>query len=128
MNHRKRVPVLFLWHQAVLVAGWWTMLGLAPASRKYFLFADWPEATLFAFVLPDGILLVCGSVLAAIGLQRQRAWALRTFAIVLGGALYAMLYCLAASLFAGGGELATPLMALCVAANAYCFGLARDLR
>ena len=111
----------YLWLQAASVAAWWLLLWLWPASRRQFVAGDWPEGTLLAFVFADALLLIPGSTLAAVGVRRRQPWALALFAAVVGAALYALLWCAGAVLFAGGGVLSLALMALCVAGNLLAF-------
>ncbi|MCA8978061.1 MAG: hypothetical protein KDC98_25265 [Planctomycetes bacterium] len=125
MGSKHTLPVLFLWTQAALVAAWWGLLALVPESRQLFGFGDWPEMVLFAFALPDAVVLVAGSATTAVGLSRGRPWALHTFAMVVGGALYAQLWCLAAMWLAGGGAMPSATMGLCVVVNAWCFRVVR---
>lgn len=100
--------------QAALVTGWWLILWWSPAARGWFGFGDWPEAVLLAFVVPDGVVLVAGSALAARAVGPRRlvlAW------LVTGGCWYACLWCLSASLASGGGWLGCVAMAGMAFAN-----------
>ena len=95
-----RVLRWFWMLQAVLVAGWWLILWWSPAARGWFGFGNWPAGVLTAFALPDAVVLVAGSALAARADGPRRlvlAW------LITGGCWYAWLWCLSASLASGGG-------------------------
>jgi hypothetical protein len=79
----------YLCVQALVVAAWWIVMVVSPAARAPFVVPGWPAATLFAFALPDALLLVAGSLAAAAGLVRQRAWARPLLWCIAGAALYA---------------------------------------
>jgi len=111
--------------QALLVAGWWLLLWLAPAARAPFVVADWPTATLLAFALPDVVVLVFGSWVAAHGLAGGRPWARPLLWGVAGAALYATLWCLGANLVTGAGWLSTALMVPCAVAMAWAVAVVR---
>jgi len=106
-----RLAALYLATQASLVAAWWLLLWTWPAAREPFLPADWPEATLFAFVLPDVVLLVVGSLATAHALRRERPWARAALAALLGAVLYATLWCIGTLVATGDGWLACAMMA-----------------
>ena len=100
--------------QALAVAGWWLWLWLHPAVRGWFGFGAWPEAVLTAFALPDLLLLVGGSLVAATArgaVRTAAAW------LLVGAAGYATLWCLGASTSTGDGWLGGGLMAACTMAN-----------
>ncbi len=119
---RANFPSLYLYTQAVLVAGWWMMLWLAPATRTPFVMHEsWPETTLLSFALPDLALLVGGSAAAAFGLQCQRPWAKPVFWIVAGSVTYATLWCLGATAMTGSGALSTTLMLTMSCGMACCW-------
>ena len=124
----RSIAVTFLWLQAGLVGGWWVAMWRSPAVRAEFVFGDWPEDVVFAFFVPDLVMLVLGAAIVAVALQREKRWAMYAFAAVLGGALYATLFCVAAQLSGNGNPLALTLMALLTAADATAFGLARSHR
>ena len=100
--------------QAVAVAGWWVLMWMVPAVRPWFGFGSWPQGVLTAFVVPDAVLRVAGSLGTAIARGRRRsglAW------LVTGGCWYALLWCLSASLATGGGWLGSAAMALLAVGN-----------
>jgi hypothetical protein len=102
--------VPYLWLQAITVALWWLCLWLVPAARPPFVIDDWPEATLFAWALPDLAVIVLGSALVAHGLRRQSAWAQPLLAALAGVVVYATLYCGGALLATGSGWLSAAMM------------------
>lgn len=111
--------------QALLVASWWLALWLAPSTRPWFVVGDWPAATLLAFALPDAVVLVLGSWLAAHGLANSRPWARRLLWAVAGAAFYATLWCLGANLVTGAGWPSTALMVPCAVAMAWTVAVVR---
>jgi hypothetical protein len=111
--------------QATIILVWWIVLGLAPATRDYFAIGDWPVATVLPFWIPDTALLIVGSLLAAHGLQAQRAWARPMLWLVAGGAFYATLLCVSASLASGCGWLATAMMLACAFAMSWALASTR---
>ncbi|MBA3847384.1 MAG: isoprenylcysteine carboxylmethyltransferase family protein, partial [Planctomycetes bacterium] len=103
--------------QAAAVAAWWATLLLWPAARPPFMphGLEWP--LLLAFVWPDVLILVVGSLIAAV----TRAGGLRL--LLLGAVAYPTLLCLAWSATVGGGHaaaLAMTLMLMLVANAAIC--------
>lgn len=120
----KLVPS-YLWLQAMLVAGWWLVLWLAPTARTPFVVGAWPEATLLAFAVPDLAVLVLGSGTAAHGLAHDRPWARPLLWLVAGAACYATLWCLGANLATGSGWLSTAMMAPCAAAMVWAVAVVR---
>ena len=119
-SSQPRFAVAWFAGQAILVAVWWVWLWLHPAARRWFLVADWPSAALLVFALPDAVVLIGGSALAAFGRWRGRAWAQPAAWFVAGGATYATSWCLAASLATGTGWLATVLMLASAAGTLWC--------
>jgi hypothetical protein len=110
-SSRTDLAVLYLLVQAASVAAWWLLLWLVPSTRAPFVVgADWPESTLLAFALPDLVVIVVGSVAAAVGLRRHAAWAHPVLWFVAGGVGYATLWCLGGNLATGSGGLSSALM------------------
>ncbi|MFM1870893.1 MAG: hypothetical protein RL398_315 [Planctomycetota bacterium] len=100
--------------QALAVASWWLWLWLQPAARVWFGFGPWPDEVLMAFAVPDLLLLVGGSLVAAAArgaVQTAAAW------LLVGAAGYATLWCLSAAALNGHGWLGGGLMAACTVAN-----------
>lgn len=115
----------YLWLQAATVACWWLALWCAPTVRPWFVIGDWPPATLFAFALPDVLVLVVGSAAAAHGLVRQRSWARPLLLAVAGAVAYATLWCVGANLATGTGWLSTGLMLASSAGTAWALAASR---
>lgn len=110
---------LYLGAQAVLVAAWWIVLWLVPASRGPFLPAAWPEAALFAFVVPDVVVIVAGSAIAAFGSLRARTWTPSMLFALLGAVLYATLWCVGCVVATGEGWLCVAMMIASLAGTAW---------
>jgi len=78
---------------------WWGMLIMVPASRRWFLAAGAPPATLWAFLVADLLLVAGTSLAAASGLTRGRSWGWPLLCIQAGASMYASLYALQLWLF-----------------------------
>lgn len=111
--------------QAATIAAWWLVLWWLPAARAPFVVADWPTTTLLAFALPDAVVMVLGSAVAAHGLATKRAWAVPCLWLVAGATFYATLWCLGANLATGTGGLSTSLMLVCSAAMGWTLRVQR---
>ncbi len=114
-----RLAVPYLWLQAAAVAAWWLALWLWPAARPAFTIGDWPASTLFAFSLPDLVVIVVGSAAGAHGLGRQRPWARPLLWALAGAVGYATLWCAGALLATGSGWLSLLLMLASAAGTAF---------
>ncbi|MFY9343112.1 MAG: hypothetical protein WAT39_11515 [Planctomycetota bacterium] len=101
---------LYLLAQAVLIAGWWLWLWWSPAARAPFIAGDCPEATLLAFALPDVVVLVLGSGIAAVLLRREHPAGRPLLWGLAGATVYATLWCLGTNVVSGAGWLSTGMM------------------
>ncbi len=102
---------LYLLAQAILIVGWWLWLWWSPPARALFVVDDWPEATLLAFALPDVVVLVLGSLLAAAAVRSKHPAGRPLLWLLAGATLYATLWCVGTNLVTGSGWLSTALMA-----------------
>ena len=96
--------------QATAVTIWWAVLHLFPESIWWFHPVDWPAESLFSFRIPDVVLLVLGSLLAALTVILSKAWAHVAVWSVAIAAWYPTLYCLGASIETDSAWLATASM------------------
>lgn len=116
----RQAAARYLALQGLAGAAWWVMLWRWPPSRAWF-FASTFDATLVgAFTLPDLVLFVVGSLVAALALHRRRRWGLVATAIVAGATAYATLLCWGASLITGQAWLATVVMSAATFMTAIC--------
>jgi len=93
------------------VLAWWILLLTVPASRGFFTADEAPDAVLLAFLIGDVLLVGGGSLLAAVGLARETAWAWPVLLVHTGAAVFAGLYCvLVPVLTAGSGWIAAVAM------------------
>jgi hypothetical protein len=106
----RKIGVLFLVVQGAAVVAWWVLLLLLPAAREPFLAPNAPDATLFAFLLPDLAIYASSSLLTAYGLAHDRPWAWSVLSFHSGAALYATLYALTLPLLSGGAWLGAAMM------------------
>lgn len=83
--------VAYLAMQAVLVAAWWLSL-LYPTPRAWFLPGSVLEPAFVAFLVPDLILVVLGSLLAAVLVLRRSPLRSPVSFCLLGALAYATLY------------------------------------
>jgi protein-S-isoprenylcysteine O-methyltransferase Ste14 len=97
--------------QALLVAAWWILLGCYPPAVRWFLPQGFPSEALTAFWLADFVLLIVGSLLAAFGIVKERAWAMTAVWVVAAVSWYPTLYCLMISWTTDSAWIATALMA-----------------
>jgi len=102
---------LYLVVQAIAIAAWWCVLWFVPATRVPFVPPGCPESALFAWMLPDLVVLVGGSLLAAAAVTRQRPGARALLWLLLGAVGYATLWCLGTNLATGAGFWSTAMMA-----------------
>lgn len=106
----RRASAAYLALQGMLIVAWWGMLWLAPSTRAAFTPGGWPGSTLLAFALPDLGLAAGGSLATAwLTLRDHRAGGPARW-LVAGAMAYGTLYCLGASLAAGGAWLSVALM------------------
>lgn len=98
--------------QALAVTAWWVLLLAVPGSRAPFLVDGMGWPVFRAFVWPDALLLVCGSLVAA----WRPLGGLRL--LLLGAIAYPTLLCIAWSVASDSGHAAAVAMALMLVGNA----------
>lgn len=106
----RQVTIAYLALQGVAVFAWWLLLWQVPAARAWFAVPGWGEAPMLAFWLPDLAVMAAGSLVAAWMTARRSTRAGAALWLVAGAALYAALYCVAASIASGGALLNVALM------------------
>lgn len=109
MRPREIIGSYFL-IQAVGTVAWWVLLIVYPPSVKWFQPEAWPTESLLSFWLADFALLIAGSVIAAIGVLRQSAWAGTVVWAVAVVTWYPTLVCIATSMLTGEGWFASSMM------------------
>jgi len=92
---------------------WWSLLFQMPECRTWFLSEQLPERVLISFWLPDFLIFITGSLLAAYGCRNHRSWFLPLLYFLTGSISYVSLYALALSFSTQGGWLGTGIMLLC---------------
>lgn len=103
--------------QAVAVVLWWVGMKGVPGVYELFAYPGLSREQLFWFGLPDLVVLGGGALWAG-----RREGSRIAGAVVLGGFLYATLWCLSASVRTGGGWFGTMLMSLAVMLNVLLLG------
>ncbi len=107
----RRLGVSFLVVQGLGGLAWWVVLLTFPKARVFFVAPGAPEVTLLAFAIADLILYVGGSLAAAYGLIRYRAWAWPILCVHAGAAAYASLYVLTLAAWSGRVTVGAAFMA-----------------
>jgi len=109
-EYRKNWLFYYLLVQGMGCLVWWILLFQAPDSRSWFLSKQLPEPVLISFWLPDLLILITGSLLAAYGYRKHRSWFSPVLYFLTGGISYVSFYCLALSFSTKGGWLGTLIM------------------
>lgn len=104
------VVVAYLLFQAAATAVWWWWLWAVPESAAAFQPASWPREALLGFWLGDLLLLVGGSLAAAIFVLRGDRHAQLAIWGLAAAAWYPTLTCVGVSLLTGQAWLASALM------------------
>lgn len=107
---RNRRPAAYLALFGAAVIGWWVAVATVPVVRRVFSPAADPWV-LTSYLLPDVVLLVAGSLLAAVAVLTGHRWSVAAVASVLGAELYATLHLLAWTGRTGQGWPGVALMA-----------------
>jgi len=110
MPQPRKIIAAWFFVQALAIAAWWGLLLLVPGSIKLFHPKDWSDDSLLAFGIADSVLLIAGSVVAAIALLQRVNWAPIAVWCVAAAAWYPTLYCLGASIMTDQAWLATCAM------------------
>jgi hypothetical protein len=120
----RRAAVCWLWVQGAGGTLWWILVLASPGFRAWFVPPGAPLFTLHAFALPDLVFVIAGSLAAARGLARARAWAWPVLCATAGAVGYATLYAAMLAALAGGAWASALLMAPPLALTAYfAYGL-----
>ncbi|MCC9606233.1 isoprenylcysteine carboxylmethyltransferase family protein [Blastopirellula sp. JC732] len=112
--HPRTVVASYLLLQAAATAAWWLLLWLVPASAAWFQPANWPREALLGFWLGDLLLLVGGSLIAALFVMRDDRHARLAVWALAAAAWYPTLTCVGVSLLSGEAWIAAGLM-VCLA-------------
>jgi protein-S-isoprenylcysteine O-methyltransferase Ste14 len=97
--------------QGLAVVAWWGYLAVVPAARSIFLPPGASDLDLLAFRLPDLLVIVPASLIAAAAILSGRTWALVPAWASAGAMVYAFVYCVAWSVLREGGWINVVLMA-----------------
>lgn len=111
MREPKNLIATYFLTQATLIAAWWALLWSYAPSIRWFLPDGAPASALTTFWLPDAVMLVGGSLVAAVAIWRQARWAATAVWSLAVVSWYPTLWCLATSLASNEGWIATALMA-----------------
>ncbi len=110
MEKVRRNAAIYYFVQGFAVIGWWVLLVWYPESREWFRMEPRSLTTLWAFWLPDLLLIGPGSLAAAVLVYRRFRFAEHLMWLVTGTVAYATLYSLAISMMTDRGWLGVVLM------------------
>lgn len=96
--------------QGLAIAGWWGLLLTYPESQDWFALESDSLATLWAFWLPDLLLIGPGSFAVALAVKGHFRYAEHLAWLVTGGVAYATMYTAAMALMTDRGWLGVVLM------------------
>lgn len=105
-----RIVASYFLVQAIGTVAWWGLLVGYPPSVKWFQPNDWPADSLMSFWLADFVLIVAGSITAAVGVWRKRSWAVSVVWAVALVVWYPTLVCIATSVQTGEAWMASSMM------------------
>lgn len=109
MNARTIVTI-YLLAQAVGTAAWWCALLIVPESIDWFQPASWPDDALLGFWFADGLLVVGGSLVAAIMIFKRLLHSSVSIWKLAAMTWYPTLYCIGVSVLTGEASLPSGLM------------------
>ncbi len=110
MNPRN-IVASYLIFQAIGTMVWWGLLWSVPESVKWFQPTTWPAGALFGFWLSDLLLIVGGSVVAAVAVLCRTSWAVVAVWSLAAVVWYPTLYCIGVSILTDESWIASALMA-----------------
>lgn len=90
-EYERKVGAWFLALQGLAGLVWWYGMFSRPLLRGRFMPEEWPNEVLFSFVLPDLVLFIGLSFVAAAAVHRNPPKAPASLLILLGALLYATL-------------------------------------
>jgi protein-S-isoprenylcysteine O-methyltransferase Ste14 len=106
----RSIVVAYCCVQATAIFVWWLCLLTMPSLIFWFHPRDWPAEGLLAFAIPDGVLLMLGSVFCAWAVAKQQNYVSLAVWTLAGVGWYPTLYCLGVSCLTDEAWLATALM------------------
>lgn len=101
----------YLYAEAAAVAAWWIALAISPEVVRMFRWPGIPTEVLYAFLVPDAVLVMGAGAVAAWGLQHRRPWGWAAAHVHLGGVAYPGLLTIALCVATDGGWLGAAVMA-----------------
>ena len=108
--HATRIVAIYLLIQAISTAAWWGLLVGHPPSVDWFQPSDWPAGSLLSFWLADFVLIIGGSLIAAVGVWRRCEWSTTVVWMVAAVTWYPTLVCIATSVQTGQAWIASSMM------------------
>ena len=109
-----RIVSAYLAVQAFGTLAWWVLLFAIPSSIDWFQPKVWPDGALLSFWMADFVLIIAGSLLAAICVWRRASSAATLVWVVAAVTWYPTLVCIATSLQTGEAWIASAMM-VCMA-------------
>jgi hypothetical protein len=102
--------VAYLALQSAACAAWWVGLAFSPGFRAHFVVPGQADETLLVFWLPDLVVWILGSLVAAYATAVRARWAPVALGVAAGGVLYPTLHAGAVLWMTGSGALGFVLM------------------
>ncbi|HMQ02477.1 MAG TPA: methyltransferase [Pyrinomonadaceae bacterium] len=110
MEKVRRTAALYFFLQGILVIAWWAMLIAMPESRDWFQLEANSKISLFAFWLPDAVLIAMASLAAGYLVSSRNRFETAAIWLLTGAVSYAALYTLAFAMMTDRGWLGAVLM------------------
>lgn len=110
MEKVRKTAAAYYFIQGMAVVGWWVLLITRPEFRQWFALEGGSLTTLWAFWLPDLLIIAPVSLTTALLIFRQNRFASSSSWLVTGAVTYATLYTLAIAMMTDHGWLGVVLM------------------
>lgn len=110
MEKVRKAAAAYYLIQSLTVIGWWVLLVAYPESRTWFALESRSLLTLWAFWLPDLLIVGPLSLIAAVLIHRRNVYATAAMWLVTGAVTYATLYTFALVMMTDRGWLGAVLM------------------
>jgi len=103
MEKVRRTAAHYYLLQGLAVIAWWILLIAYPSSRGWFQLEAHSQLSLFAFLLPDALMIAAGSLIAAYLIFSRSQFGSAATWLLTGAVSYAMLYTLAFAMMTDRG-------------------------
>ncbi len=110
MEKIRRTAALYFLLQGISVIAWWAVLAAMPESRDWFRLEANSQLSLFAFWLPDAVLIAPGSLVVSYLIHSNNRFETAATWLLTGAVSYATLYTLAFAMMTDRGWMGVVLM------------------